>query len=339
MKNFDENLHEQFEGLKVKLPEVAKNLNHLYADYVELVALFSNKIHVTKGDILKRIQGDGESSINDVITIEAESDEIEGDLFDDSNTSRRNDIKERWVDNLFQVLEGRTRIFGDNYPFLYSNQTGLILKEDIKEKQEVYLFLLISSNLDLFNKVASDLTADFEEISFFALKSFLPSAEVRKFGKKTQYEGNAKKKIRSLASEMKLEINEYSLDNISDHNIQERGLDVIAWIPFADNCPNIITILGQCACGKDWPKKYHDTQRFSNYMKYFRQKPIHAMFIPYSLITGNSDWFYRSDDIERNTMMFERKRIVELFNNQAEFDTLPSKKIVERCLDFFEDLV
>jgi len=339
MKNFNENLQAQFEGLKIKPPEAAKNLTHLYADYIELVALFSNKVHVTKDEILRKIQRDGESSINDVISHEASGDEIEGDLFGDINTSRRNDIKERWGDDLFQVLEDRTKIFGDNYPFIYSTHTGLILKEKCKEKQKVYLFLLISSNLDLFNKVASDLTADFEEVSFFVLKNFLPSAEVRRFGKKTQYEGNAKEKIRTLAGEMKLEINEHNLENISDRNSQDRGLDVVAWIPFADNCPNIIAVLGQCACGRDWSKKYHDTQRFSTYMRYFRQKPIHAMFIPYSLISGNSDRFCCSDNIERNTMMFERKRMVELFNNPATFDALPSKQIVERCVEYFEDLV
>ena len=162
---------------------------------------------------------------------------------------------------------------------------------------------------------------------------------VKKFGKKSDYHGNAKAKIRALALDMKLKINEDSLANISDLNNQERGLDIIAWFPFVDNCPNVITILGQCACGKDWPKKYHDTQRFETYMKYFRQKPIHAMFIPYSLISKNSDWFFCSDDIQRNSMIFERKRIVELFNNQNEFNTLNSKQIVDKCINYYEDIV
>lgn len=339
MKNFEGNLKAQFEGLKVKLPEVAKNLDHLYADYVELIALFSNKVYVTRNDFINRVQGDGESSINDVIVSEATDEEIKDDFFEESNTSKRNDIKERWCDRIFQVLEDRSRIFGNSYPFLYSNFSGLILKDRIDSNQELYLFLLISSSLDLFNKVASDLTIDFEEVSYLVLKNYLPSAEVRIFGTKTQYKGNAKTKIRTLAKEMKLEVNEDSIANVSDHNVKERGLDVIAWIPFTDNCPNIITVLGQCACGKDWPKKYHDTQRFSTYMKYFRHKPIHAMFIPYSLISRNSDWFYRSDDIERNSLIFERKRIIDLIKNPTEFQQLPSKQIIDKCLQYSEDIV
>jgi hypothetical protein len=339
MKNFEDNLKVQFTGLKVKLPQVAKNLDHLFADYIELIALFSNQAYVTRDDILYRVQEEGESTLNEVIKNEVTDEEDEDDIFEDSSTAKRNDIKERWCDKLFQVLDDRSRIFNTSYPFLYSTQSGLILKEQVDNAQELYIFLLIASNLDLFNKVASYLTTDFEEVSFFVLKNYLQSAQVRRFGKNSQYQGSAITKIKALAKDMKLEINENSLANVSDQNMQERGLDVIAWIPFTDNCPNIITILGQCACGKDWSKKYHDTQRFSNYMKYFRQKPNHAMFIPYSLISRNSDWFYRSDDIERGSLMFERKRIIDLFNNDMEFDQLLSRQIIKKCIKYSEDIV
>jgi hypothetical protein len=138
---------------------------------------------------------------------------------------------------------------------------------------------------------------------------------------------------------MKLQINEHSLQNVADGNNQERGLDVIAWFPFTDDCPNIITILGQCSCGKDWKSKYHDTKRFETYMKYFRQKPIHAMFIPYALISQNNNWFYCSDDIEKPSLMIERKRIVDLFDNETEFRALHSITIVDECVKCVEDIV
>jgi hypothetical protein len=339
MTELNEKLTEQFTGLKIKFPEVAKNLNHIYSDYVELVALFNGQDFITKSEVMEKIKGDGETKINDVIKIEAEDEEISGDLFDDSNTSKRSDLKERWIDNLFKVIEDRSQIFNKDYPFNYSEETGLILKNKISEKQELYIFLLIASNLDLFNKVASDLTTDFEEVSYYILKGFLSSAVVKRFGKKSDYAGNARTKIRALAKDMKLDVDESSLENISIHNNQERGLDIIGWFPFSDDCSNIIAILGQCACGKDWPRKYHDLDRFSNYMKYFRQRPIHAMFIPYALISRNNNWFYCSDDIRRDSMIFERKRIIDLFSNKKEFDSMPSKIIVEACYGYTEDLV
>jgi hypothetical protein len=313
MTELNEKLTEQFTGLKIKFPEVAKNLNHIYSDYVELVALFNGQDFITKSEVMEKIKGDGETKINDVIKIEAEDEEISGDLFDDSNTSKRSDLKERWIDNLFKVIEDRSQIFNKDYPFNYSEETGLILKNKISEKQELYIFLLIASNLDLFNKVASDLTTDFEEVSYYILKGFLSSAVVKRFGKKSDYAGNARTKIRALAKDMKLDVDESSLENISIHNNQERGLD--------------------------WPRKYHDLDRFSNYMKYFRQRPIHAMFIPYALISRNNNWFYCSDDIRRDSMIFERKRIIDLFSNKKEFDSMPSKIIVEACYGYTEDLV
>ena len=339
MNKFDIKLLEQFTNFKVTKPDHPKHLNHLYADYVELITLFSNQSYITKDTILDRIKDTGETGINEIVLSEANDEINENDLFADSNTSKRNDLKENWVDNLFDVIRDRSSIFKNDYPFDYSENRGLILKENIVDKNELYIFLLISSNLDLFNKVANDLTTDFEDVSYFVLKNFLGKAIVKKFGKRSEYSGKAKEKIKALAIDMKLEINEYSLSNVSEQNLQERGLDIVAWFPFTDYCPNIITILGQCACGKDWPQKYHDTERFATYMRYFRQKPIHAMFIPYSLISRSSDWFYCSDDIQRNTMMFERKRILELFDNNEEFKKLPSKRIVEECVRYSEDII
>lgn len=339
MINFNERLKQQFTGLKISTPEHTDNLHYLYADYVELVALFSNTAYVTPTDILDRLRDSGEQVINEIIEKEADEDDLQDDIFDTANTSKRNDIKEKWIAEIFAVISDRVKIYGETYPFEYSLQKGLILKQQTTHKNELYIFLLISSNLDSFKKVTSFLTSDFEEISYYALQKLFPSAIVKKFGKRSEYNGTAKTKIRALANDMKLHINEYSLQNVADANVQERGLDVIAWFPFSDNCPNIITILGQCACGKDWKSKYHDTKRFESYMKYFRQKPIHAMFIPYALISKNSDTFFCSDDIEKPSLMLERKRIVDLFDNENEFNNLNSKTIVDECIRYVEDIV
>ena len=336
MKNFDERLKQQFTKIKIEVPDATKHLIYLYADFVELIALFSNNSYVTETDILDRLKDEGETNILDIISSEAAEDGDDEEIPE----SKKNDLKERWVNELFSLIEDRVAIYNENYPFNYDLKRGFILKDNIQGKQELYLFLLIASNLDSFNKIGSELTKDFELVSFYSLKEFLPAyARVESFGKNTIYTGNAISKIKRLASEMRLDINENSLRNISEKNNQERGLDVVGWLPFKDSCPNIITILGQCTCEKNWPKKYHDTKRFETYMKYFRLKPIHAMFIPYSLIIRNSSWFDRSDDIERNTIMFERKRILELFNEQQAFEVLDSKKIVESCVAYQEDIV
>jgi hypothetical protein len=325
MKNFSDRFIEQFKDLKVELPDVARNMEHLYADYVELVALFSNKSFVTASDILDRIKDSGglrKKENQEEITVGEENDKNEG-----------------WITYIFQIIEERSNLFSSDYPFEFSTNK-IIIKSNLTDKQELYLFLLISSNLDLFNKVKSELTSDFETISYYALKNYLPShATVKQFGKKSDYSGNAIKKIKDLAIDLKVEVREHEIANISERNNQERGLDVIGWIPFSDNCPNLITILGQCACGKDWSSKHHDTKRYKHYLKFYRLSPYHAIFIPYALISKGGSKFLRSDDIEDNTLVFERKRIIDLLNNKTEFDALESKQIVDKCIKYTEDIV
>jgi hypothetical protein len=62
------------------------------------------------------------------------------------------------------------------------------------------------------------------------------------------------------------------------------------------------------------------------------------MFIPYSLITITGR-FYRSDDIQKGTLVFERKRIVDFFNDEETFNQLNSKELVDKCLSYKEGLV
>lgn len=325
MKNFSDRFIEQFEDLKVELPVAAKHIEHLYADYVELVALFSNNSFVTASDILDRIKDSGE------LRRQENQEEI--------TVGEENDINEGWITCIFQIIEERSNLFLSDYPFEFSTNK-IIIKSNLADKQELYLFLLISSNLDLFNKLKSELTSDFETVSYYALKNYLPShAIVKQFGKKSDYTGNAIKKIKDLALDLKVDVREHEITNISERNNQERGLDVIGWIPFSDNCPNLITILGQCTCGKDWASKHHDTKRYKHYLKFYRLSPYHAIFIPYALIGHGGSKFYRSDDIEENTLVFERKRIIDFFNNKTEFDALESKQIVDKCISYTEDIV
>ena len=117
--------------------------------------------------------------------------------------------------------------------------------------------------LNYFKDVYSDLTTEFEQTSFEALRNFLPlNANVKQLGKNSDYTGDAQSKIRALAKDLNVSINENEIIQIQ--GTQERGLDVIGWLPFKDQIPNMITILVQCACGTEWYKKQNKTKRFEN---------------------------------------------------------------------------
>jgi len=328
--NFNEKVDNQFSRFILKTPNYPTNLVHLYADYVELVALFSNDNFVTSSDIQDRLIDEGVENIEEDLGSTSEI---------GSTKSEQMDSIETRIRNIFLLIEERSTLYKDHYPFIYSKEK-LKLKEQLDYKNELYLMLLTASNLKLFNKVQSELTSEFEVISFYVLKNYLPEkAIVKQFGKQSDYDGNAKTKIKELAKDLQLEIDEYEINQISERNIQERGLDIIGWIPFDDECPNMLVILAQCACGKKWHGKHHDTTRFENYYNFYKSKPQHALFIPYSLINYSVNKFYQSDEVENNRMVFERKRLIEYFKEEDVFNNLDSKKLIEKCIDYQEDIV
>lgn len=289
-----------------------------FADAVELLALFHKDSGITKGDVTDILYGENDESLED-----EDNNEV--------SESENNDRKEAFIDDIFKRLNDRIVLFGNSYPFKLDKDT-VFLKKNINISNKNYIFLLISSSLDIFKQFQPTLTTDFETISFEAFKKYLPSATIKQFGKNSEYQGNAKSKIIQLAKDMGLSVNDYEISQIDEKNTQERGLDIVGWIPFEDKCHNKIVFLCQCACGKKYENKQHDTRRFENYYVFYKTKPQHTLFIPSSLININEQKFYDSDCIENGYLIFERKRIVSLLKGKNVINGLSSKELIEKCL-------
>jgi hypothetical protein len=291
-------------------PDYTRSEINYYADFVELIALFVKEDGVTFGDVQDRFYGT------------KEYDNIE-----------KKDEDESFLNRIFDMIKERILLYAEEYPFEYQNSETILLKHNLTFKNKLYLSLLISSKLNIFNPFKSDLTTDFEKISYIVLKQFLPNnAIVKEFGKNAQYQGNAITKIKQLANDLDLVINDYELNQIGERNQQERGLDIIGWLPFADKCGNKVIFLCQCACGKEYESKQHDTRRFENYLHFYKTKPQHTLFIPYSLINVRERKFYHSDFIEKDYLIFERKRILE-YHADHSFENLTTFKIVDKCIE------
>jgi hypothetical protein len=328
MTNFEDKLSEQFKTLRIDVINEPKYQHHLYADYVELVSLISNDF-VSASDIVDRLSDNG-------MKFPLEKEKLDGaiGLID----TEIDDTKEAWINIIFEVLSERKELYSLSYPFEIVG-SRIIKKKKLNSINEFYIFLLISSSLKFFSKLQNVLTAEFEIISEIVLKNYLPSkAIVKAFGNNTEFEGNAKTKIEQLATILNIETDKYELAQISTQNSKEEGLDIIGWIPFSDSNPNVILILVQCGCGKEWYSKKFETSRYENYFHFYKQTPIHSLFIPYAL--SNKDGrFYQSKDIVKPTLVFERYRIIEYLIS-VEFDNkFLSKKIVEKCLAYQEDIV
>lgn len=324
--SFNTKIIDFFSDFSLELGTVpAKHLIYLYADYVELVSLFSNQNYVSSSDILDRFNDEG--IIQQKIT--------------DSDQSEANDEDERFVDSIYRLIIERAQLFQDDYPFEIEGIDKIKLKDnkDISMRNKIYIYLLLSSSLNIFSIFQPVLTSEFEKLCHQVLINFLPShAFVKSFGKNTSYKGTAVQKISALANDMKIRIDNDAFQEISVKGTQEKGLDLIAWIPFEDNVSNLLAILAQCACGKDWDKKLGETSRYNNYLKFHRLNPIHSMFIPYNLVSHNKITFFRNDEID-SRLIFERKRILNYIFNTDFFETYESKALVDCCIGFEEDIV
>lgn len=318
MKTFDDKIRQCLNNFSdIDNPSYSRHETNFYADFIELVAVFSLDKMISIGDIADRFFGTK-----------------------DYDTAQQRDKDEKWLQELFSLLEERRNLFGIHYPFTLRDEKELEIKEDLTWKNRFYIYLLIASKLNIFKDFRNEITSEFEIVSSVVLKNFLPhNAIVKEFGKNSEYQGNAKTKIRNLAKDLGLESNDYEINCVPDRNNQERGLDLIAWIPFEDACMNKLIYLGQCACGKNTESKYHDTRRFSNYFHFYKTKPQHLMFIPYSLINTRANKFYGSDLVEDEFLIMERKRIVDLFNQEDSFMNLSSYNIVNNLIEYKEDIV
>jgi len=63
------------------------------------------------------------------------------------------------------------------------------------------------------------------------------------------------------------------------------------------------------------------------------------MFIPYSLINYHDSDFHQADELSVDTLLFERKRIINYVDDFTFFIPLNSKKLVDKCIEFEEDIV
>lgn len=330
MKNFKEKLDDQFKSLSITVLNEPKYKKHLYADYVELICLFSEDF-ITQNEIIDRLQDNGE-----IFNIKEIPDGETG-LFD----AETNDSAELWINTVFECLNERSKIYASSYPFIYDKNHGIKLKERcrLNEKQKIYLFLLIASSLNFFTRIKSELTSDFEKLSEYILKAYLPNnANVYGFGSNSTFTGNAPDKIRKLAKEINLPINERIVSQVSIRNSKEEGLDVVGWIPFSDNNPNTIIILGQCACGKDWFGKQNETLRYDRFYLSYLLPFTHALFLSGDF-RNNEGLFQIDKDFTQNQLIFERRRLIDLSQTDV-LDALQyTNEIVEKSLSYFEDVV
>jgi hypothetical protein len=328
MTNFNNKIKEQLRILSFSDFNDSKEQYHSYADIAELICLRANG-YVSANDVLIRIKAGGQ-------IIQGDQQKFDGELgLPDAEES---DTEESWMTVVFEYLNLRSKIYSDSYPFIVEKNGLKIKSKHLTNAQKIYVYLLIASSLDFFNKIQNELTSEFEILSEFVLKQFLPQATVYGFGSNSCFTGNARTKIKALATIINLDIRERVISQISRFNSKEEGLDIVGWISFEDKNPNTIIILGQCACGQNWISKQNETKRYDRFYDSYILPFIHTLFLPHDL-RNNSGRFEMDKDININTFVFERRRIIEYSKNFDFNDNFKSKIFIDKCLEYQEDVV
>ena len=330
MSNISKLLVEQFDYFEMIPKPQTSNLVHLYADYVELTALVKNQEIFTVADFIHRL------SSNDVKLVDLDQEN------NDDSSAAESDHVARSAQTVFSILKNRKELYAESYPFqVSSNSINLLETTSIQGKRKIYLTLLMCANLNYFNKLQPTLTADFEQVSYEALKNFMSEDScVRQFGKNSDYQGTAQEKILSLAADM-MNIDLVGKEFNKIRGTQERGLDIVGWYPFADQYSNFLSIFGQCSCGKNWCGKLNETRRFENYFLFEKLNPIHALFVPFAMFSSalvSEGDLFQSDELN-NVLFFERLRILENIEGTEFFDSLDSNTIVSFVVAYEEDIV
>ena len=108
MMSFEEKLALSIQKLKnADRPDCPMDCLNNYADFIELLVLFSGSDGVSYGDIQDRFFGE----------------------LDENNTSETNDQNESFIDSIYKIIEERIALYKDTYPFDKKDEVILLKKQ------------------------------------------------------------------------------------------------------------------------------------------------------------------------------------------------------------------
>ena len=314
-----------------ELPNNRQDSTHHFADWVELLCVadvdgMMDDSRVRQEARQQKELGEGSQAVeNDTEAVKA---------LDKAETNDHwNGIVAEW----FVHLRYRAHQFGDAYPFEIGNGEDVVtLKTNLSSKQQLYLALLMSSNLRYFGKQQSDLTASFEIICHELFKALSPrTAEVRLFGanklNEGEFSGKLWLKIQKLAERLhervSIEEKDFAPKDSGDH-----GLDLFSYVPCGDTSPGTALMFGQCACTTEWVHKQDDSAEgaWRNVMT-LMSRPMNVIFIPFCRRNSDGTW-HRPQD-QRGHVMMDRQRLLFLLQGAEDgLKTLPAFAAVAELL-------
>jgi len=265
------------------------NINDL-ADLFEIFAIKNNRA--------------SKSDIKNYLDIQSDNDLNTGIEDNDSKVDNK-------LDSVLEEIARRKNILKDRYPFEISD-TGtsiiFISPNDDDYPKWTYLYLLLSTRTNMRdNKVLNgiDGTLVLEYLSAEVLANYLGDhSKTFVFG--TSAQGKFAHKVNELCRA----VQEGEGHNQIPTPAQDGKLDIVGWIPFADQRISKLIIFGQCKTGTNWKSTLQQLQPDAFIKKFikghFSVTPMRSFFISQSI--EFTKW--REDAIDAG-ILFDRYRIVE----------------------------
>ncbi len=258
-----------------------------------------------------------------------------------------NDAEDKYtelLDDVMNEIEQRAIACDSGYPFTLEAK-GTVLKFLTPEAEEaqlnVYLYLLLSTRLNMKeNKkhAGIDGTKLLEALSAHALRMYLGPNKAKSIVFGTSKQGTFEDKVNELCSLLGEGSGFNNLDIASVQN-KDDALDVVAWIPFADDLPGQLIVFAQCKTGTNWQDSTSELQPEGFIKKWvqdtFLVNPVRVFCI--SEAADRSQW--KRICINAG-ILFDRCRLVECSADLAAETltsigkwTLEAKKVVGQVIN------
>jgi len=224
---------------------------------------------------------------------------------------------EAFISDVWRELDYRQRLYREP-TFLVTERT--VERREGREIGTEYLACLILSLYGV-RGTTRDPGKLFERITHRAVKAYL-SAEAVVFGwpphilnEDDDEESQISRKIRQVANELGERFVEAPPARFND-----RGVDVIGWIPFPGGRSSQIVVLVQCYAGQDWKRKL--PVPLDSWYQYIHWgfKPIGGFAIP--AVVPERHWHELATD---KGLLFDRPRII----NSLSADTYDAELAAE----------
>lgn len=282
---------------------------HELADYLELLAVCGNRISTREAVSIMGREGEADPNVG--------CEDVDDENCDD-------------VDEAVAELERRQKACNGGYPFKV-DQYGNTVSFEGKAKPKhaiLYCYLLLATR---FNMKSSKIHAGidgallFEDVSAHILKHYLGGFRGRAmvFGTAS---GSADfpEKVRRLCLDLG-EANGFKNQGRGLVTANDDKLDVVGWIPFADNTAAQVIVFGQCKTGTAWTDALCQLQPDA-FIKtwidgHILVDPIRAFFV--SEAVNRARWFHYA---AQGGLLFDRCRLVDSFKEMPEelFDKMLS---------------